>query len=89
LSNPRTGDRVLTTSEYERRSLSSKDFVYEGILGYACSLPGYSSDAITYYSVYRYYNHSKKEHFYTNNFYELGSGNYGYEYEGVAFALLR
>jgi hypothetical protein len=89
LSNPNNGDRVLTIVENEKGYLTQiRKYVYEGILGYACAGDTYDPQN-SLNIVYRYYNHSKREHFYTNNFNELGSGNHGYVYEGVAFALVR
>ncbi|GEM_PF-3134615 len=37
--------------------------------------------------IYQYFNPSKVDHFYTNNYGELGAGGQGYNYEGVAFRL--
>ncbi|SEC41255.1 hypothetical protein SAMN04489761_2922 [Tenacibaculum sp. MAR_2009_124] len=50
---------------------------YEGIMGGT----GYSRP------IYGYYNIDLKDHVYTNDFNELGSGAHGYVYEGVAFHL--
>ena len=78
------GDRILTISDSEKNYLTTVGFVYEGIIGYTAS--SFSAPNL-YYTIYRYYNSSKREHFYTNNYNELGAGSFGYQYEGVAFQL--
>ena len=50
---------------------------FEGIMGFS----GGSNN------IYGYYNAARKDHYYTNNFSDLGTGANGYVYEGIAFTL--
>ncbi|MBP9793534.1 MAG: hypothetical protein KBC56_05985 [Flavobacterium sp.] len=83
LINLSTGDRIMTKNIAERNFLILNGYTYQGIMGYLGQIP--SPYAIK--SIHRYYSSTRKEHFYTNNYNELGSGKYGYVYEGVAFFL--
>lgn len=56
---------------------------YEGVLGYAFRTQKPGTKAI-----YRYYNSTAVDHFYTADYNALGSGKYGYVYEGIAFYIL-
>jgi hypothetical protein len=87
VTNPSTGDRVLTISEAEKNYLTTIGFVNEGILGYTFPYGQPGTGASLYHTIYRYFHAQKKEHFYTNNLNELGYGRWGYQYEGVAFYL--
>jgi hypothetical protein len=69
------GDRLMTTSVVEKNNALSLGFTNGGIVGYTNQSPSLQT-------VYRYYNGSKPEHFYTNDYNELGSGRSGYSYEG-------
>lgn len=80
-SKPSNGDRILTISEAERANLSSSGWSYEGIMGYTGDFPV----PLISNTIYRYFNPRKNEHFYTKDYNELGSGRFGYIYEGVAF----
>ena len=62
-----------------------RGFVYQGIMGYVAQ----SYSPLQRVTIYRYYNSSKQEHFYTKNYNELRSGRYGYCYEGIAFTLIQ
>lgn len=73
----KNGDRVMTTSVTEKNNAISNGYKDEGIIGYT------SQGAAPATNIYRYYNPSKPDHFYTNNYNELRGGGSGYRYEGT------
>lgn len=101
--NRKNGDRLLTITPEELNgdiyatSNASGSILYhtmntngawiqEGEMGRSWS-SGSSSSLGTSTAIYRYYNASKKRHFFTNNIYEMGPGTNGYVYESIAFYL--
>src|SRR5258705_19241 len=76
-----TGQRLLTISPQERDSaIYTYGYSSEGVVGATIGVPcNFTS------RVYRYYNASKQDWFYTNNYNELGAGGAGYTYEGIAW----
>ena len=76
LIKPSNGDRLMTTSvEEKNNALSIYGYIDGGIVGNTHNAPAVIQ------TVYRYNNPSAGDHFYTNNYNELGSGKYGYVYE--------
>jgi hypothetical protein len=84
LVNPNSSnlDNLLTTNADEIQNAKNQGYIVTEILGYA-SPQGQPNT----FPVYRYYNPSKNDHFYTADWNELGSGSQGYNYEGIAFNL--
>lgn len=57
---------------------------YEGITGYVESNANSQTD-----NLWRYYGGSTRGYIYTNDWNELGYGNYGYTYEGAVYNILK
>ena len=68
-----------STSGFVYNGNPSGDWIFEGFMGYT-----HYQTTITN-TVHRYYNPSKKQHFWTTDWNELGNGSNGFNYEGVAF----
>jgi hypothetical protein len=82
--NKSSGDHMYTIDPNEGSNLLTIGFVAEGISGYV-----YGSQVTNTIPVYRYLSNNSHGHFYTYDYGELGGGNSGYRYEGVAFYVLK
>lgn len=70
------GDRILTTSVTEKNNaISLYGYTDGGVIGYTRGYPYVAQ------TIYRYNNSSKTDHFYTNDYNELGAGKSNYAYE--------
>ncbi|QXV66333.1 hypothetical protein INP83_04410 [Mucilaginibacter sp. 21P] len=82
--NKNSGDHMYTRDVNEANTLPGIGFVSEGIVGY---IP--STQTTNTKPVYRYLSNNSHGHFFTYDYSELGSGNSGYRYEGIAFFVLK
>ncbi|GER58911.1 hypothetical protein [Patiriisocius marinus] len=74
---PASPNRIPGTNITSDPATPNGDWRYEGLLGKSGGTK----------AIYSYYNSSANDHYFTNNYNDLGNGNYGYIYEGIVFYL--